>query len=883
MRRRLALLPLLAAALLVPVSSASGATATVTSAADSGPGTLREAVADPAVDQIFIDSGTNPALTSEIKIDKNLSVHGVQGTLISGSSAGRVFNVGSVAPGVTVNISHLRISGGRAPNGAMGATPGAPGAAGQSGGGILNAATLHVVGVVMSNNHAGNGGRGAGGMAPVGAGGAGGSGGSGGAISNSGTLKIADSTFSANAGGLGGPGGSGNALGGVGGAGGSGGSGGAISSSGTLTVSSSTISANAAGRGVPAGAGSGSGGNGGSGGGVSTTGTAAFTGSNLSGNHAGDGGDGSGPVFVLGSGANGGRGGDGGAVSAGANSTFSNSTLSGNHAGSGGDAGAGGSQGGTAGQSGSGGSGGAIIGDASSSLTHATVASNQAGAEAVFGRSSDDGPGVGGGVAGPLTLTNTIVASNTLNPPFNPPLIPESNCSDSPVDGGHNLGYPAATGCPSITFSPGGDPLLGPLANNGGPTMTMALGPASPAIDAVPSGASCPATDQRGIARPQGVACDIGAFESRAARPAITATNPGSPADSTTPKVLGLSGEQTVIIYSDAGCTTTPLGVATAATFASPGIQVSVPPNATTTLYAQSAGHDGTSLCSVGFGYTTPGPAPAAPILTGTDPASGSNNNMPKVKGTAAASAMVQLYTDSACATPIGAATAAAAFASPGIPVTVADNSSTDFYAKATGPGGTSACSTSTAHYDELTPPAAFPAGPDRHRPGFGRQRHHAEGDGHRGRGHHGAALHRLGVREPDRSRDLGRCLCHSGNPGQRARQQYDRLLRQGDRSRWSLVLLDEQRPLRRGHSGPDSSRPHAPNADPVQRRWFGGRSGRRCERCGKEVQEKEEGQAPQTLQEAQGDLGDWRVAARGALGRREQLVAEIRRAQACR
>jgi hypothetical protein len=37
--------------------------------------------------------------------------------------------------------------------------------------------------------------------------------------------------------------------------------------------------------------------------------------------------------------------------------------------------------------------------------------------------------------------------------------------------------------------------------------------PGSPAIDASPVGGDCPAEDQRGIARPQGALCDIGAFE----------------------------------------------------------------------------------------------------------------------------------------------------------------------------------------------------------------------------------------------------------------------------------------------------------------------------------------------------------------------------------
>jgi len=56
------------------------------------------------------------------------------------------------------------------------------------------------------------------------------------------------------------------------------------------------------------------------------------------------------------------------------------------------------------------------------------------------------------------------------------------------------------------------NPLLGPLQNNGGQTQTHALLTGSPAIDAG-TNTGCPTTDQRGIARPQGATCDIGAFE----------------------------------------------------------------------------------------------------------------------------------------------------------------------------------------------------------------------------------------------------------------------------------------------------------------------------------------------------------------------------------
>jgi LPXTG-site transpeptidase (sortase) family protein len=68
----------------------------------------------------------------------------------------------------------------------------------------------------------------------------------------------------------------------------------------------------------------------------------------------------------------------------------------------------------------------------------------------------------------------------------------------------------------------GQDPNLGPLADNGGATRTHALVSPSPAVDA---GAGCPATDQRGIPRPQGAACDIGAYELDASPPTVLSTS----------------------------------------------------------------------------------------------------------------------------------------------------------------------------------------------------------------------------------------------------------------------------------------------------------------------------------------------------------------------
>lgn len=96
-----------------------------------------------------------------------------------------------------------------------------------------------------------------------------------------------------------------------------------------------------------------------------------------------------------------------------------------------------------------------------------------------------------------------------------------ANCQ---VDGGRigsGAAYPSLESGNSCGFDQSGgisnvDPLLGPLANNGGATPTHALLPGSPAID---TGMNCQAADQRGQARPTDgngdgyYQCDIGAFE----------------------------------------------------------------------------------------------------------------------------------------------------------------------------------------------------------------------------------------------------------------------------------------------------------------------------------------------------------------------------------
>jgi hypothetical protein len=76
--------------------------------------------------------------------------------------------------------------------------------------------------------------------------------------------------------------------------------------------------------------------------------------------------------------------------------------------------------------------------------------------------------------------------------------------SNSVVQGG----CPAGSTCMDLLST---DPLLGALGNYGGFTQTIPILAGSSAIN-TGDNVVCPATDQRGITRPQG-ACDIGAYE----------------------------------------------------------------------------------------------------------------------------------------------------------------------------------------------------------------------------------------------------------------------------------------------------------------------------------------------------------------------------------
>jgi predicted outer membrane repeat protein len=128
--------------------------------------------------------------------------------------------------------------------------------------------------------------------------------------------------------------------------------------------------------------------------------------------------------------------------------------------------------------------GGAIyLNDGTLTLLNSTISANEAD--------------IGGGIyrnSGTLNSTNSIVAGNTAT-------ATDPNLFGAITAGSNNL--------------TSGDPMLGPLADNGGPTWTMLPLPGSPAIDAGIDTGSLPSTDQRGLVRNLGATVDIGAVETQ--------------------------------------------------------------------------------------------------------------------------------------------------------------------------------------------------------------------------------------------------------------------------------------------------------------------------------------------------------------------------------
>ncbi len=243
-------------------------------------------------------------------------------------------------------------------------------------------------------------------------------------------------------------------------------SGGGVFSSGPLTVTSSTISSNTSSVG----------------GGIfeGASATVTVTNSTISGN-----------TVTAAS--------NGGGISASATVLVTNSTISGNTVAAGG-------------------AGGGISTGSGVTLTYATVTGNTSSMAANVNAASLTS--FGSVVAAPLGGGANCVIATT----------PTSHGFNDEDDVGASCGFATGTG----DLAPGTAPGLGSLANNGGPTLTELPQTGSPLINAVPV-ADCGAgvgiaTDQRGVTRPQGPGCDIGAVEVQVvvpSAPTITAAFTG--------------------------------------------------------------------------------------------------------------------------------------------------------------------------------------------------------------------------------------------------------------------------------------------------------------------------------------------------------------------
>jgi hypothetical protein len=280
-----------------------------------------------------------------------------------------------------------------------------------------------------------------------------------------------------------------------------GGRGGGIFSSGPLTLSDSTVSGNLSGLDIAGFCPPGSAGpNGAPGGGIYTAGSSHFVNSTIFAN-ATPGGGGAGGSHGIG-----GDGGDGAGIYNTGELSMMNSTVSTNVA----------AGGGTSSHSGDAGNGGGIFNSGTLTLSHSTVARNRTNVGGVsdIGISPPGVSGVGAGIynEGQVTLHNTLVGAN-----------------DAPGDGNdlygwidsmdYNLiasvdGYTMTGALGHSWFNVA--PHVAELDDNGGATPTHVIQPNSPAVNH----GTCTdihgepvLLDQRGEPRPQGNACDIGAYE----------------------------------------------------------------------------------------------------------------------------------------------------------------------------------------------------------------------------------------------------------------------------------------------------------------------------------------------------------------------------------
>jgi hypothetical protein len=226
-----------------------------------------------------------------------------------------------------------------------------------------------------------------------------------------------------------------------------------------------------------------------------------------------------------------------------------------------------------------------------------------------------------------------------------------------------------------------------------------------------------------------------GAAEAAPRVPKLLGTNPPSPGAALRPYIIGnAEGGAVISVVSSRAFGTGPVSrdvenpnfeiviyeedptcsnagrvaaTGTAAELESPGIQIDndVVPGSETFFYAKQvdpADPAHPSECSDGLRYRHVAAPPEEPVFTGTDPSSPAGDNFPNLIGTAPTDTTVAIYDNAGCAgAPIVSGTASA-FEHGGIEVTVADNTTTTFYAKSKIAEYTSPCSSSSVTYQQV-------------------------------------------------------------------------------------------------------------------------------------------------------------------------------------
>ena len=194
------------------------------------------------------------------------------------------------------------------------------------------------------------------------------------------------------------------------------------------------------------------------------------------------------------------------------------------------------------------------------------------------------------------------------------------------------------------------------------------------------------------------------------ATPVLTGFSPVSPSSNLNPVLSGTAeAGSTVRIFSGFGCGGAALATVTASSTGTFSSTRAVTANATSTFSATATDAVGNvSVCSAGLSYVHDSTAPAAPVLTGFNPASPSNNLNPVLSGTAEAGASVRLFSGTACSGAVLTTVTASSTGAFSVTRAVGANTTTTFTARAVDAAGNlSACSAAISYRHDNQPPAA--------------------------------------------------------------------------------------------------------------------------------------------------------------------------------